>query len=174
VRSLGQDGSGNSADAVVLRLRARQAEIEEAIFARVCGIACDPAVNGDAEYVAGLRATVAVAVDYVFGGIERGNGWDSVSIPREVGVQAHRAAHNGVGLDVVIRRYMLGRALLWDYVLEEADRIDRNPARPAHPDGDRVRKMMGGQASLLDRLVSDVAREYTAELELARRSREHL
>jgi hypothetical protein len=155
---------------VVHGLRARQAEIEEAIFARVRDVVSDPAVEGDAEYVAGLRATVAAAVDYVLDGIERGEGWGGGSIPREAAVQAHRAARNGVSLDTVMRRYMLGQALLWDYILEEADRVDWNPA---HPEGGRLRGMLRAQASLVDRLVRDVAREHGGELERVRRSREH-
>jgi len=151
----------------------RQAEIEQAIFARVSSVASvdmNPAHpgGGDAEYVAGLRATVAVAVDYVLAGIERGEGWGGVAMPREAAVQAHRAARNGVSLDTVMRRYMVGQALLWDYILEEVDRIEMGV------DGERVREMLRTQASLVDRLVSDVAREYTGERERARRSREHL
>lgn len=152
----------------------RQGEIEQAIFARVSGVASvdrDPArPDGDAEYAAGLRATVTAAVDYVLGGIERGEGWGSVSIPREAVVQAHRAARGGVSLDTVMRRYMVGQALLWDYILEEADRVDWSSARP---ESGRLREMLRAQASLVDRLVSDVAREHTEELERARRSREH-
>jgi hypothetical protein len=133
---------GNGVGGVMGGLRIRQAEIEEAIFARVRDIASGPVGGGDrAEYVAGLRATVAVAVGYVLAGIERGEGWGSVAIPREVAAQAHRAARSGVSLDVVIRRYMLGQALLWDYILEEADRLDWSPTRPAHPEGGRVREM---------------------------------
>jgi hypothetical protein len=171
----GVDGVG----AVVRGLRMRQAEIEEAIFARVSGVVSDPATSrrdliiGDAEYVAGLRATVAAAVDYVLSGIERGEGWGSVSIPPQAAAQAHRAARNGVSLDTVMRRYMVGQALLWDYILEEADRVDWNPAHPAQPEGGRVREMLRAQASLVDRLVSDVAREHMGELERARRSRRH-
>ena len=165
--------NGDGVGVVVRGLRGRQAEIEQAIFARVSNVASDPATSrrdliGDAEYVAGLRATVTAAVDYVLSGIERGEGWGAVSIPREAAVQAHRAARNGVSLDTVMRRYMVGQALLWDYILEEADRV-----KLGSEDG-RVREMLRAQASLVDRLVSDVAREHTGERERARRSREHL
>jgi PucR C-terminal helix-turn-helix domain len=163
--------NGDGVGAVVHGLRGRQAEIESAIFARVGSLASGPVGDGDGEYVAGLRATVAAAVDYVLSGIERGEGWGSVSVPREVAAQAHRAARNGIGLETVMRRYMVGQALLWDFILEEADRVDWSPA---HPEGRRVREMLRAQASLLDRLVTDVAREYTGELERASRSRGHL
>ncbi len=160
----------SGAEIVVLRLRARQAEIEDAIFARVSGVASDPVSDGDAEYLVGLRATVAAGVDYVLSGIERGEGWGPVSIPREAAAQAHRAARGGVSLDTVLRRYMVGQALLWDYILEEAARVDWDPA---HAEGGRVREMLRTQASLVDRLVTDVAREHVAELQRVRGTREH-
>ena len=50
---------------MVKRLRARQDELVRAIFARVSSVAPDPAADDDAEYMAGLRTTVATAVDYV-------------------------------------------------------------------------------------------------------------
>ena len=76
---------------VLERLRARRVEIERAIFARVqeiapgaaerqtfaTGVAGEQAAVAepgacDAEYLAGLRAAVAAAVDFVLSGIERG------------------------------------------------------------------------------------------------------
>jgi hypothetical protein len=45
------------------RLRARQAELVEEIFARVRGDAFDRAGDQDAEYLAGLHAAVAAAVE---------------------------------------------------------------------------------------------------------------
>jgi hypothetical protein len=54
----------NGAGTVVLRLRARQAEIEDAVFARVREVVPEATGLADAEYVTGLRATVAALTDY--------------------------------------------------------------------------------------------------------------
>lgn len=78
--------------------------------------------------------------------------------------QARRAARNGVSLDVVLRRYMVGQALLWDYVMEEAGRVGEDGA---------LREMLRAQASLLDRLMIDVAREHVSERVRAGRSSEY-
>jgi hypothetical protein len=92
-------------------------ELEQAIFARVGGDAFDRAVEArDAEYVAGLRAAVAAAVEYALGGIERGERGagpvPAVATSRRVLItQARLAARVGVSLDTVLRRYVLGRAL---------------------------------------------------------------
>jgi hypothetical protein len=48
-----------------VRLRARRGELAEAIFARVSGDAFPSAGDGDAEYLAGLRAAVAATLALV-------------------------------------------------------------------------------------------------------------
>jgi hypothetical protein len=151
-------------DAVVERLRTRRVEIERAIFVRVREAV--PAVGGepDTEYVEGLRAAVVAAVEFALAGIERGG--SPGSIPAESVIQAHRAARSGVSLDAVLRRYIAGHAVMWDYVMEEADRIEL-----AGQGG--LREMSRAQTALLDQLVIGVTREHVAELQRASRSREH-
>src|SRR5271169_568834 len=84
------------------RLRERQSEIEQVIFAQARSVP-DP-VGGDAEYLEGLRATVMAVVDYGLTGIEQGEEW-TAPIPSVAVAQAHRAARNGVGLETVLLRY---------------------------------------------------------------------
>ena len=146
------------------RLRARQRELERAVLARVREVAPDPAGEADAEYAAGLRATVAAAIDYGLTGIERGD--RPVAVPAEVALQARRAARNGVALDAVLRRYIAGNALLWDYIMQEADRAE------LAGQGVGLRGMLQAQSSLLDKLVVVVAREYASEMQRAGRSGE--
>jgi hypothetical protein len=155
---------GDGVGAVVRRLRSRRGEIEEAIFARVRDAVPDPVGDRDVEYVAGLRAAVAAAVDYGLMGIERGDG--SAPIPAEAVAQAHRAARGGVSLGAVLRRYIAGHALLWDYVMEEADRVELAGRESG------LRELLQAQASLLDRLVTGVVSEHVGELERVGRSRE--
>jgi hypothetical protein len=151
---------------VVGRLRARRGEIVQAIFARVREVVPDTVGSVDVEYLAGLRGAVAAAVDYGLEGIERGGeGW-SATIPAQAVAQAQRAARSGVSVSAVLRRYIVGHALFWDYVMQEADRVE------LAGEGSGLREMSRVQTSLLDRLVAGVTREHEAELERAGRSRE--
>jgi hypothetical protein len=149
---------------VVQRLRARQREIERGVFARVREAVPDHAGDVDSEYVQGLRTAVAAAVEFGLAGIEDGD--ESAEIPREALAQARLAARSGVSLEAVLRRYIVGHALLWDYVMEEADRLERMGRASG------LREMSRAQASLLDQLVIGVTREHVAELQRAGRSRE--
>src|ERR1700677_3757459 len=117
--------SGADARAVVVaRLRARRDELVQAIFERVSGDAFAPpggsvsAGTHDAEYVAGLRATVQAAVEYVLAGVEHGEAWGH-PIPAVALEQARRAARIGVSVDTVLRRSVVGHTLLGDLVIEE-------------------------------------------------------
>jgi hypothetical protein len=150
---------------VVRRLRARQKEIEDAIFAGVREAVPEAAGDVDSEYVSGLRMAVAAAVEFGFAGLERGE-VPAGEIPGEAVAQARLAARSGVSLEAVLRRYIVGHALLWDYVMEEAERVEWMGRSSG------LREMSRAQAALLDRLVIDVTREHVAELQRAGRSRE--
>jgi hypothetical protein len=143
---------------VLARLYARREEIEEAIFARVRGLVFEPLGERDMEYLDGLRATVAVAVGYGLSGIEQSKA-GLVSVPGEVLAQARLAARRGISLDAVLRRYIAGNALLWDYIMQEATRAE------LAGEGEGLREMLRAQSSLLDELVIVVARAHTSELQ---------
>jgi polyhydroxyalkanoate synthesis regulator phasin len=143
---------------LVDRLRTRSAEIEDAIFNRVRALA-SPAESEDAEYRAGLRATVAESVGYALTSIERGE--DSVeALPQAAAVQARRAARSGIGLDTVLRRYAAGDRLVSEIIMDEAGRFPN----------EALRQVLRTQSPHVDRLMASVASEYMAELELMRRS----
>jgi hypothetical protein len=164
VERLAESRQASTRAELVARLRVRRLEIEEAIFARICADVSDAAAREDSEYVAGLRAAVAVAVDYALTGIERGAEW-SGPIPHAVLTQARRAARIGVPFDIVIRRYLLGHTLLGDFMMEEAEHEgDSSSLRTA------VRDMLREQASVLDRLTVSIASEYMREVERTRRT----
>ena len=91
-------------------------------------------------------------------------------IPAVVSEQARRAARAGVGLDTVLRRYVLGSALLGECVMEEADRDRENWTQPIQRGA--LREALRAQASVLDRLLGAVTAEYGDELALAGRSPE--
>jgi AcrR family transcriptional regulator len=141
---------------VVTRLRARRDELVDAIFARMLGDAFDHAGEDDAEYLAGLRATVAAALQYVLEAIEHGKegAWPLPAVALE---QARRAARVGVPLDTVLRRYLAGLATLEDFVVQEADRGEL-PSRG-------LRDLLQGMSALVDRLIAAVSRAYGEEVE---------
>ncbi|HEY3828268.1 MAG TPA: helix-turn-helix domain-containing protein [Solirubrobacteraceae bacterium] len=152
-----------SAGLVTKRLRTRHHEIEEAIFAHVNAVVSAPATLDDSDYARGLRLAVAAAIDFGLSGIEHG---EKPPVPAEAVAQARRAARHGVSLDTVLRRYILGTALLGDYIIEEADR-----AAPAS-ERSGVREMLRAQSSLLDKLLVTVAREHICERRRTGRSGE--
>jgi hypothetical protein len=143
---------------LVARLRSRSAEIEDAIFNRVRTLA-SPAESEDAEYRAGLRATVAESLDYALTSIERGE--EEIGVfPPAAAVQARRAARAGVRLDTVLRRYAAGDRLVSEIIMDEAGRFPN----------EALRQVLTTQSPHIDRLMASVAAEYMAELELMRRS----
>jgi DNA-binding MarR family transcriptional regulator len=136
---------------LVERLRARQGEIERAIFERMRGIA-DPSGIVDPEYLPGLKRAVAAAVDYSFRGVEAGEQW-STPIPVPLLGQARMAARNDVGLDTVLQRCAAGHALLINFMEAEAEQDGR--LQPGALADLRI-----SQVALLDRLYSALAKEH--------------
>lgn len=148
---------------LVARVRARRAELEEAIFARVRDGAYGAAGSDDAEYIAGLRTAVGAAVEHGLAGIEPDR--EGVqSMPPDALAQARRAARAGVSLDTVLRRYVLGSTMLGDVLMQEADHED------FAGQGAMVRDLLGAQAAVLDGLLAGITREYVDELERVGRS----
>ena len=157
---------------MVARLRARRGELVQAIFVGVRDGRRSVAVGArDAEYVAGLRAAVGAACGVCAGG-DRARGEDRgcpPPIPAAALEQARRAARVGVSLDTVLRRYVLGSALLGEFVMEEVDRSERIGCRRRAP---RAAGVLRAQASVLDRLLAAITGAYVDELARAGRSPE--
>lgn len=147
------------------RVRTRRCELEGAIFARVRDAGAVPAGEDDPDYLQGLRAAVAAAIDYGLAGVEHGVE-RAGPVPPEAILQAHRAARAGVSLDTVLRRYVIGSTLVGDFLMQEADRGDF----PDH--GATLREMLSAQAAVLDRLMAAITSEYRRELEHRERSPE--
>jgi len=141
---------------VVARLRARREELVQAIFTRIRAGALARSDDEDAEYVAGLRATVEAAVEYVLEGIERGEGWVG-PIPAVASEQARRAARIGVPLETVLRRYLVGHTLFEQFVMDEAERSGLS-------EREALRGALRAQAAVLDRLLERIAEEHGDEL----------
>jgi hypothetical protein len=138
------------------RLRSRRPELEAAICARVRGSVGDPAADGDVELVAGLEEAVSAFVRDSLTGIERGEPW-SGSLPPNALEHACRAARMEVSLSTVLRRYLVGNALLWDFVYEEIDRFsDRQQIA-------LLGQVSSTQYSLLAHVVGSIAEQYSLE-----------
>jgi AcrR family transcriptional regulator/DNA-binding transcriptional ArsR family regulator len=149
---------------VVERLRARRLETDAAIFARVRDLAPGAAGLEDAEYMAGLRAAVAAALEYVLEGIERGVEDESPPtppIPAATLEQARRAARAGVSLDTVLRRYVAGLAILEGFVVEEAEHDEQELV----PATQVLRDMLANMSALVDHLITAVSHAYGEEIE---------
>jgi hypothetical protein len=144
------------------RLKARQAEIEEAILARVFSVADLPDAP-DPAYLDGLRTAVCSALDYAISDLKSTDSRPA-PVPAELFAQARHAARNGVSLDVVLRRYFAGYTLLSDFLIREVESDDSLGAQELH-------RITRAQAELFDRLIEAVAAEYRSESEAKSRSR---
>ncbi len=144
--------------ALVARLRERRAAIDEAILARVSDRWFERTGSDDPEYMAGLRAAGAAALDYGLAGVER---WGErlEPVPVEVVEQARRAARAGVALETVLRRYFVGYAVFDDFMVREAERDGL-----LGPSG-ALREVLAIVSTLVDRLLRVVAGAYKGALE---------
>jgi hypothetical protein len=158
--------------ALVERVRERQAEVEQAVFARVRDSAVGLDGPDDPDYVAGLRCAVAAAIEHGLRGVEAGEEGGGLApveegagpVPVEAIAQAQRAARAGVSLDAVVRRYLLGSAVVGDFLMQEAESPD------FAGNGCVLREALRAQAHVLERLIAAVNVEYARELERAGRS----
>lgn len=146
------------------RLRAREQEMVDAIFARVSGMFA--AAQGDADYEAGLHETVAAVVSHSLTEMEDPTGLPG-PIPSAAIAQARRAARRNISVDTMLLRYIAGHRMLGGFVLDEAHRSGLASNGPA------LRHLRTTQEALLERLMTTIADEYRQERERIERSREH-
>jgi hypothetical protein len=135
-------------------LRRRRNEIVEAVWTRVSALS---ATGGgeDPIYRDGLELAVAAAVDFGIASLARGPG-EPLPIPTALLAQARLAARYRVGLDTVLRRYVVGHRMLGDFILEE---IEGDGATRRS----EVKALIAGHADLLDRVLTEVTGEYGRE-----------
>jgi hypothetical protein len=148
------------------RLADRRNEIEQAILARVYGIS-NPAEVEDPAYAVGLRQAVTAGLDYGLAALEPAHSQSATvaPVPVQLLFQARYAAHLGVSLDTVLRRYFAGFALLGDFIVQEANEEVGIPAP-------ELQRALRGEAVLFDRLIATVSEEYGREAKDHRRSNE--
>ena len=139
--------------ALASRLRERLPEIQAAIATRVYAIS-DPHEVADPAYLQGLNAALAAAIDYRLAVLEVGER-RAPAVPPALLAQARLDARDGVPLDTVLRRYFAGNALFGDFLVEEAER--------AEVPSSALRRLLGAQATLGDRLLAAVSAEHARE-----------
>lgn len=132
------------------RLRERLPEIQAAVTTRVYSIS-DPREVSDPAYVQGLNAALAAAVEHRLDVLEAGER-QAPPVPDALLAQARLDARDGVPLDTVLRRYVAGNALFGDFLVEEAERADVPSSA--------LRRLLGAQATLGDRLIAAVSEEH--------------
>jgi PucR C-terminal helix-turn-helix domain len=136
-------------------LQARLHEIEQATLTRINAIA-DPSAVADPSYAEDLRLAVPVALDYGLAVIDKPV--DSAGpVPIMLLAQARAAARSGVSLDIVLRRYHAGCAVLRDVLIDEAGK-----GRLSHSE---LKRLLRSQATLFDRLLAEVGAEHGRELQ---------
>lgn len=146
--------------ALAARLRERLPEIQGAVATRVYAIS-DPRDVADPAYLEGLNAAVAVAVEHRLEVLEAGER-QAPPVPAELLAQARLDARDGVALDTVLRRYFAGNTLFGDFVVEEAER--------AGVPNSTLRRLLGEQATVGDRLLAAVSAEHERETKSRPRS----
>jgi hypothetical protein len=139
--------------AIASRLRERLPEIQAAVATRVYAIS-DPRDVVDPAYARGLDAALAAAIDHRLAVLEAGERHAS-AIPLILLTQARLDARDRVSLDTVLRRYFAGNALFGDFLVEEAERAEVSSSD--------LRRLLGEQATLGDRLLAAVSVEHARE-----------
>lgn len=139
--------------ALAFRLRGRLPELEATIATRVYAIA-DPHEVADPTYLHSLNDALTVVLDYALDVIELGER-RAPGVPPALLAEARLAARAGVALDVVLRRYCAGNALLGDLLVEEAERTEISSSS--------LSRLLRRQATLFDRLLEAVSEEHVRE-----------
>lgn len=145
---------GEVRTALSTRLRERVPELRAAIATRIYSIS-DPHDIADPAYLPDLNAALAAAVDYRLAVLEVGER-RAPSVPPVLLAQARLDARDGVSLDAVLRRYFAGNTLFGDFLGEEAAR--------AEVPSSILRRLLGEQATLGDRLLAAVSAEHAREV----------
>lgn len=154
---------GGLVDVLVRHLGERREEIALAIHARLHEAVPHPVNSADATYQSGVLAAIVAVLDYALQGIPQGPNWRGPP-PQEALAQARRAARAGINVGVVLRRYVAGRGVLGEFVMEAAEACGLS--------ADERRELRKTQETLLERLTEAIEAEYMSERERLTRSPE--
>jgi hypothetical protein len=135
------------------RLRERLPELEATIATRAYAIS-DPRQVPDPAYLQGFAAALPAALEYALAALELGER-RLPEMPVALLAHARLAARDGVAVDTVMRQYFAANGLFADFLAAEAER--------AEVDGPALRRLLGTQATLFDRLLAALSEEYARE-----------
>ncbi len=141
---------------VVELLRVRREEIARAIGARVREAVPGTLSGEDPKYWAGVESAIGELLEYSFEGMAQDPGC-SGELPAPAAAQARRAARLGVGVGVVVRRYVAGGRRLSELVAEVAEVGGYARHESA------MRYLRERQAALLEHLTGAIEGEYERE-----------
>jgi hypothetical protein len=113
-------------------------------------------------YVEGLGTAIGAAIDHAIAVIEHGPEGVGAT-PAELMAQARSAARSGVGLEVVLRRYAAGYSALGEFLR----RLTRDLSTRAS--SEVLYSIERDLATLFDRLVEVVSKEYREEADRTQR-----
>ncbi len=163
----GGDSLGPARVELARRLRSRQAELQETVFAHVRSIAPDTVTDEDERLAAGLREMIAACVDFGLASIEQGEQWSGPT-PPAVAAHTRRAASSGVSLTTALSRCAASFRVASSFVLNEVAREDlADEQRFALLD-----QASAAMGSLLVRVQAEIAAAHTAEIRRGARSQE--
>jgi hypothetical protein len=132
-------------------LSARQADIEQAVLARVSSVGPPSHSTTPSR---GLRDAVSAAVDYGLSGLEREN--SGLAIPVRLLTQARLAAQESISFDTVSRRYLAGYTVFTDFILDEVQ-------QRRDIDSYSLKLLMQSQVASFDHLLNELSTEYVRE-----------
>lgn len=124
-------------------LRERLAELEGAILGRLEAI--DGAGGKGARAMApwGRRDAVRACLEVALIAIENDEGWDEMQlVPARALVEARRVAESGESVEPMLRRYVAGAGVFWDFFLREALRREMTEEQ-------RARVLLEASAALI-------------------------
>jgi hypothetical protein len=138
------------------RVRARSAEIEQALVARIGALA---EFEMDTEFLVGLQTASQETIDYALSAVEEGEGW-SMAVPPSVAAQIRLLAREGASLEVVLRGYSTVHNVLMEFLTEEMDPLPQ----------DVLGHMLRVQSQQSDRMTMAFTNEYVSEVARLERS----
>jgi hypothetical protein len=159
--------SGRLAPSLLGWLRSREAELQEAVFARVRAVEPDAVASGDTQLEGGLRETIAACIACGLASIERGESWPE-PVPPTVAEHARSAAAGGISLTTALSRCIAGFGLAWRFVLSEVACRDL-------PDEQKLALLLqvwAAMESLHARVQTEIADAHSCEIAHRARSQE--
>jgi hypothetical protein len=149
-------GGGVDVSPLLERLHHGRDEIEEAVFRRLLAMLDPEEVRGERQ-LGRLRGAVSAAIGFALEILESQEVGSWLPIPAVLREQARLAARRRIGVDVVLRRYCAGQAVLTECVMKEAMSTDP-------PETEALRRVLSSHAAMFDRLGAAITDDYNAEL----------